>query len=330
MRKSTLTAARAEPKRAALHLNGRWRFAGGWLCSLGFRRAFRDGRFHTAVFMTKRLLVVGAVIVLGCAGPESFHDRSGASTPTGTAGTGMTGAAGTIDITVPGTAGADGAAGAGFAGDTGGAGAAGGAGATAGAMAPGTAGAAGAAVGTAGVAGGTAGAQGGVGPAPGTAGATVDAGAGGALGTAGASPPDAAIEAPPPKPYSAAQWKATASITAAGTADLPPNAFDGNIATRWTTGRPQAGGETFLIDMGVSQSVGRVVIDDTTNPMDFPAAYALEISTNNTTFTSVKTGTGATVTDIEFAPAMARYVRVRQTGTTPVDWFSIDEIRIYP
>ncbi|HSZ83036.1 MAG TPA: discoidin domain-containing protein, partial [Polyangia bacterium] len=129
---------------------------------------------------------------------------------------------------------------------------------------------------------------------------------------------------------SAAQWKATASITAAGTADLPPNAFDGNLMTRWTTGRPQMGGETFLIDMGVSQSVGRVVIDDTTNPMDYPAAYALEISTNNTTFTSVKTGTGATVTDIEFAPAMARYVRVRQTGTTPVDWFSIDELRIYP
>jgi F5/8 type C domain len=268
--------------------------------------------------MTTRLLVVGAVIVAGCSGPESFHDRSGANTPTGTAGM-MTGTAGTIAIMVPGTAGVDGTAGAGVAGDTGGAGAAGGA------AAPGTAGVIG---GTAGISGGAAGAQAGAGP--GTAGAAVDAGAGGKLGTAGASPPDAAVEAPPPKPYSAAQWKATASITAAGAADLPPNALDGNITTRWTTGRAQTGGETFLIDMGVAQSVGRVVIDDTTNPTDFPAAYTLEISTNNTSFTSVKTGTGAMVTDIEFAPAMARYVRVRQTGTTPVDWLSIDELRIYP
>ena len=264
--------------------------------------------------MMTRLLVVGAVIVAGCSGPESFHDRDGVNTPAGTAGA-MMGAAGTIAIVVPGTSGADGTAGAGVAGAIGGAGGSGGA------VAPGTAG----------VEGGTAGAMGGnAGAASGTAGATVDAGAGGKLGTAGASPPDAAVEAPPAKPYSAAQWKATASITAAGNADLPPNAFDGNITTRWTTGKPQAGGETFTIDMGVSQSVGRVVIDDTTNPTDFPAAYALEISTNNTSFTSVKTGTGAMVTDIEFAPAMARYVRVRQTGTTPVAWFSIDELLIYP
>ena len=274
------------------------------------------GIYTGGFFMMTRLLVVGAVIVAGCSGPEPFHDRSGANTPTGTAGVGgigMMGAAGTIAIMVPGTAGADGTAGAGVAG--------GGAGASGGAGAPGTAGAGG---GTAGVMGGTAGA------APGTAGATVDAGAGGSLGAAGASPPDAAVEAPPPKPYSAAQWKATASLTAAGNADLPPNAFDGNLTTRWTTGKPQTGGETFTIDMGVSQSVGRVVIDDTTNPTDFPAAYALEISTNNTSFTSVKTGTGTMMTDIEFAPAMARYVRVRQTGTTPVAWLSIDELRIYP
>jgi hypothetical protein len=179
-----------------------------------------------------------------------------------------------------------------------------------------------------------------MGSSAGAGGASVDAGAAGA-GSAGASGGaaggrvDAAVEAPPPPatPYSSAQWKPTASITAAGTADLPPNAFDGNIATRWTTGRNQMGDETFLIDMGVVQSVGRVVIDDTTNPQDFPAAYNLELSTNNATFTSVKTGTGATITDIVFTPAMARYVRVRQTGTTPApagSWWSIDELRIYP
>lgn len=267
--------------------------------------------------MKTRLLVVGAVIVAGCAGPESFHERVGAGASAGTGGT--------IAVMVPGTAGADGTAGAG---EPGSAGAVGGAGVV------GTAGAVG---GPAGIVGGSAGAgTAGAGVAgagvagAGSAGATVDAGAPGTAGATMTNPHDAAVEAPPAKAYGTAQWKATASITAAGNADLPANVFDGNITTRWTTGRAQTGGETLTIDMGVSQSVGRVVIDDTSFPTDFPATYALEVSTNNTSFTSVKTGTGAAVIDVSFAPAMARYVRVRQTGTTPVAWLSIGELRIYP
>jgi len=73
------------------------------------------------------------------------------------------------------------------------------------------------------------------------------------------------------------------------------------------------------------------VLDDTTNPQDFPAAYTLEVSLNGTTFTTVKMGKGATVTDIQFARTNARYVRIRQTGATPAggSWWSIDELRIY-
>ena len=278
--------------------------------------------------MLKRFWVFGLVVgAIGCQGPEAFHAGPG--------GSGGTGGIGTIPVLVPGTGGMAAAAGTnGSAGspavtppDDGGAG-----GSVGAAGVPGTAGNPGGSAGVVGTAG--------MGSSAGTGGASVDAGAAGAgsagaSGAAGSPPRDAAAEAPPAPatPYSSAQWKPTASITAAGTADLPPNAFDGNIATRWTTGRNQMGGETFLIDMGVTQSVGRVVIDDTTNPQDFPAAYDLELSTNNTTFTSVKTGTGATITDIVFTPAMARYVRVRQTGTTPApagSWWSIDELRIYP
>jgi len=280
--------------------------------------------------MLKRSWVLGLVVVgaIGCQGPEAFHAGPG--------GLGGAGGAGTIPIMVPGTGGVAAAAGTnGSAGspavtppDDGGAG-----GSVGAAGVPGTAGTPAGAAGTAGTAG--------MGSSAGAAGASVDAGAGrsgsaGATGGSAGGRVDGGVEAPPPlptTPYSSAQWKPTASITAAGTADLPPNAFDGNIATRWTTGRNQMGNETFLIDMGVSQPVSRVVIDDTTNPQDFPAAYDLEVSTNNTTFTSVKTGTGATMTDIRFATAMARYVRVRQTGTTPApagSWWSIDELRIYP
>jgi hypothetical protein len=77
--------------------------------------------------------------------------------------------------------------------------------------------------------------------------------------------------------------------------------------------------------------VSRVVIDDTTHPTDFPAAFTLEVSMNGTTWTTVKMGKGAAMTDIQFARVQARYVRIRQTGTTPAggSWWSIDELRIY-
>lgn len=261
------------------------------------------------------------VVVVSCQGPESFHARSAAPTMGGAAGTGT----GTLPVVVPGSAG--------MGGDSGGLA---GAPLTADGGAAGTNGSPGAGGGPAGGSGGSGGSAVDAGAMTGVDEPRADAAAGrsGQAGTSGAvSALDAAAEAPPPQPYSSAQWKPTASITAAGTADLPPNAFDGNITTRWTTGRNQMGDESFLIDMGVSQSVGRIRIDDTTHPGDVPVAYTLELSTNNTMFTAVAMGHGATITDITFPPTTARYVRLRQTGTTPTpggSWWSIDELKIYP
>jgi hypothetical protein len=142
---------------------------------------------------------------------------------------------------------------------------------------------------------------------------------------------DAGAEAPLSQPYGAANWRPTASISAAGTAPL--NAFDGLIATRWTTGQNQMGSESFLVDMGAILPIARVVLDDTMDPQDFPVAYTLEVSTNNRTFRVVAMGAGSTVTDISFAQLAARYIRISQTGMTPSPsggWWSIDELRIYP
>ena len=177
-------------------------------------------------------------------------------------------------------------------------------------------------VGTAGAAGGSAGTGVVVG---------VDAGAGGGGRSGGVVDAGVVDAAPASVAYSSTNWKPTASITAAGTADLPPNAFDGKLTTRWTTGRNQMGDESFVVDLGQMESVSRVVLDDTTHPLDFPVAYTLEVSTNGTTFTAVKMGPGAMVTDIQFARVNARYIRIRQTGTTPAagSWWSIDELRIF-
>jgi hypothetical protein len=272
--------------------------------------------------MSKRwLVVVAALAVAGCQGPEAFRGGlsssggpSGAAGSPGAAGTGIpipttgeagTGAGGTgTPIPTTGQSGSAGPTGLAGAGGTGGD-------PTGGAGVAGTGGDAGTG------AGGT---------------LAVDAGAGGTGGRRGGfdgGARDAQVEtAPPSVPYASTNWKPTASITAAGNADVATNAFDGKIATRWSTGHAQTGGETFLVDLGQTMSVSRVVLDDTTNPQDFPAGYTLEVSTNGTTFTAVKMGKGATVTDIQFARVDARYVRIRQTATGG-SWWSIDELKIY-
>jgi hypothetical protein len=292
--------------------------------------------------MGKKVWGAVVVAVAACQGPESFRVRFDAGTTMGMPGSpGSSGGAGTGAL--PSTTGAAGGAAdmgippstAGNDGATGASGAGGGAGSVvtgAAGTGPGTGGAAASTTTGTGSA-GVAGTFGGAGAGAGTSGTIVDAGASAGRGAidAGTTAVDAAREAPPSVAYASTSWKPTASITAPGNADLPPNAFDGKIATRWTTGRNQTGDETFTVDLGQVTSVSRVVLDDTTHGQDFPAAYSIEVSTNGTTFTAVKTGRGAAITDVAFPRVNARYVRIRQTGTTPANgsWWSIDELKIY-
>lgn len=274
-------------------------------------------------FMRVGILVAG-ILVAGCQGPEVFRNGQGGLQPSGTGGTNnlpvLTGGAGTgasvppLDTTggagtasLPGIAGTSGAAG------------------TTGAAGTGAAGTGAAGTGAAGT-----GAAGTGSAVAGTGGpSNVDAGTTGAAGTA---PRDAAPEVPV-TPYATTGWKPTASVTAAGNADAPANAFDGDIKTRWATGRNQTGNESFVVDLGATRTVSRVVLDATTHPNDFPVAYTLEVSTNGTAYTNPTMGKGEAVTDIQLTRVMARYVRIRQTGMTPAPagaWWSIDEIKVYP
>lgn len=275
--------------------------------------------------MRLRAIVVG-IVLAGCQGPEEFHSKLGGLPP-------GTGGAGTLPVVVPPAGGAGtGAVIAGGAGTTavpdptgaagttaitGAAGTvAGGAGTTGAAGVNGTAGTAAAGTGAAGTS-----------ATAGTGGAPRDAGAPDA---AGSGPRDAMPEAFPTTPYASTGWKPMASVTAAGAADVAANAFDGNPGTRWSTGRAQMGNETFTVDLGASRTVSRVVLDNATHGQDFPAAYTLEVSTNGTAFMNVKMGAGAAVTDVQFTRVMARHIRIRQTGTTPMSWWSIDELKVYP
>ena len=131
-------------------------------------------------------------------------------------------------------------------------------------------------------------------------------------------------------------WKAAASSSAPGTVNgvnqQPASALDGNIKTRWSSGHHQSGGEWFSVDMGSAQRFSSLTLNAGSSTYDYPRGYKLYTSTDNKTWTGpVAQGVGTSaLTTITFAPQTARYLKIVQTGTAPVSWWSIAEINVNP
>lgn len=140
--------------------------------------------------------------------------------------------------------------------------------------------------------------------------------------------------AAPGTPLSHAGWRASASES--GHFSGPGKAVDGDISSRWTTGRPQAAGQWFQLDLGAPRAVRGLVLDaQATGPtgsgQDYPRAYAVYVSNDGAQWgRPVAEGKGnGPVTTITFAPQTARYVRIVQTSNINRWWWSIHEINVY-
>jgi hypothetical protein len=129
-------------------------------------------------------------------------------------------------------------------------------------------------------------------------------------------------------------WNATASSTFTSTnpslSTTPTMAFDRNQSTRWSSGQAQQGNEWFRIDLGQTTKLSQVLVFVfSADATDYPVSYTLGLSTDDATYTTVAMGSGAApTTAICFAQQSARYVKISQTGTAPIAWWSIDEITI--
>ena len=106
-------------------------------------------------------------------------------------------------------------------------------------------------------------------------------------------------------------------------------AIDGNVNTRWATRTFQRPGQVFQLDLGQSQTIGKVILDSNRSPGDQPAGYSLSTSTNGSDYQVVATGSGNSgITEINFTERSARFVRITQTGTKSRNWWSIHEISV--
>jgi len=121
-------------------------------------------------------------------------------------------------------------------------------------------------------------------------------------------------------------WKALAQPEAEPAA----NAFDGNIATRFTTGQPQNGGEWLEINFGARVTFTQITMSTPND--DYPRHYQLLLSNTSKDSKAVmlkeddgKTGT-ITVTLLQ--ARTGQFLTIRQTGKVVMSWWSVHEVSI--
>jgi hypothetical protein len=123
-------------------------------------------------------------------------------------------------------------------------------------------------------------------------------------------------------------WTATA-LQSSG--DVPANALDNNVATRWSSGAAMANGMWFQVDMGATNTVSVVSMDSAGSNGDYSHAFQVVVSNDGVNFSApVATGTGTgQVVTASFAPVVTRFVRVVNTQAVTPNWWSIAEFNVY-
>jgi fibronectin type 3 domain-containing protein len=121
-------------------------------------------------------------------------------------------------------------------------------------------------------------------------------------------------------------WGASSSTSGS---DLPGNALDGNLTTRWSTGGSQVNGQWFQVDMGTANVFNKLILNAVNSAGDYPRGYQVTVSSDGVNWSSsVATGIGSSsgITTITSATQSARYVRITQTTTGSTgNYWSIDE-----
>lgn len=120
-------------------------------------------------------------------------------------------------------------------------------------------------------------------------------------------------------------------------------AVDGEIGSRWLTGKPQQGDEWFVVRCADTRILtGLDFLVERRSHSDFARRLAIDVSPDGASFataweggvgaemaTSVARGDRITRIRLEVPPAPFKVVRLRQTGQTPRNWFwSIDELQL--
>ncbi|VTR75537.1 cellulase family glycosylhydrolase [Cellulomonas hominis] len=124
-------------------------------------------------------------------------------------------------------------------------------------------------------------------------------------------------------------WSARAGTTESG--EAPDRALDGDPATRWSTGREQAVGQTFTVDMGAPRTFDEISFDAGTSTGDTPPGVRVRASTDGSSWWDVGSSSSAgqkVVVHTDYQTA--RYVQLVVTAADPSrHWWSLSELNVY-
>lgn len=119
------------------------------------------------------------------------------------------------------------------------------------------------------------------------------------------------------------------SLSSSTTEENIELAIDDYETTRWTTQTPQVSGQDIIIDLNQTQSFDRIVLNSDASPDDYPRSYAVSVSSDGVTWTTVATGDGSdSQTVIEFDEQSASAIKIEQLGSDSHSWWSIYELDV--
>jgi hypothetical protein len=144
------------------------------------------------------------------------------------------------------------------------------------------------------------------------------------------TPPTPSPTPQPPEPPAPAGPKLSASHNnqTQGNDNLL-QALDSNPYTRWSTLEPQKPGMWFQYDLGETRPISQIRLNTDRSPRDYPRGYIVKISGDGLSWTTVaEKSLNDQPLNVAFTPRPLRYVRIEQTGSDPIFWWSIHEIEV--
>lgn len=87
----------------------------------------------------------------------------------------------------------------------------------------------------------------------------------------------------------------------------------------------------FQIELPKETAVSALQLDSAQSPNDYPLGYKVELSADGQKWSQpVAAGKGSGgVTDIAFTPAIAKFIRITQTGSVNGLFWSIHELQVF-
>jgi hypothetical protein len=124
--------------------------------------------------------------------------------------------------------------------------------------------------------------------------------------------------------------------------DIVGQMLDGDLRTAWSTGRPQAGGESLVIDLGRPTDLSAVRLAQGPFTMEFPRGLSVDCSAGRERWSSCWSGSASALAmramlddpvtgalTIRLSTKGVRYLRLRQTSADSVVGWAVAELGVF-